>query len=157
MNRRENTRGPSRRTGATTAGKGTPVAVDVSISRRATTTIALFVAGPLIWSAHFMVVYLVVEAGCTGDGPGLDLFDPPVPAVATLAATAVSAAACLATAGWSYRRLRADQRARAASSELERADGDGALLFGGVLLSLLGLVTVLFVGLPALVLPACGP
>lgn len=147
----------ARRKGATTGGKGTPVAVDVSTSPRAKTTIALFVAGPVIWSVHFMVVYLAVEAGCTGDGPGLRAFDPPVPTALTLAATAVAALACLACAGWGYRLWRADQRARAASPELEPADGGGSLLFGGVLLSLLGVVTVLFVGLPALFLPACGP
>jgi uncharacterized protein (DUF2267 family) len=45
----------------------------------------MFVAGPVIWSVHFMLVYLVVEAGCSGDGPGLRLFDPPVPTVVTLA------------------------------------------------------------------------
>jgi hypothetical protein len=31
----------------------------------------------------------------------------------------------------------------------------GSLAFAGFLMSLLGFVTVLFVGLPALVLPAC--
>ena len=41
----------------------------------------MFVAGPVIWSVHFLLVYLVTEAGCSGDGPGLRLFDPPVPKV----------------------------------------------------------------------------
>jgi hypothetical protein len=137
--------------GATTAGAGTPLPVDVAVSRRSLTTIALALAGPVIWSVHFMVVYLVVEAGCTGDGQGLDVFDPPVPTVATHIATAVAVAACLACAGLAYRRWRQEQRRHPAD------ESAGVLPLAGFLLCLLGVVTVLFVGLPALVLPACGP
>jgi hypothetical protein len=134
---------PSPQDGSRTAGEGTPFAVDVSADRRARWALAMFVAGPLIWSAHFLLVYLIVEAGCSGDGPGLRLFDPPVPKVATLAATAAAAAAALACAGWSYRRWRASEH-----------EG-GALAFAGFLLSLLSFVTILAVGLPALFLPSC--
>ncbi|MDQ3708471.1 MAG: hypothetical protein M3387_04040 [Actinomycetota bacterium] len=146
--------------GSTTAPGGTPVAVDVSRDRQARTTIAMFLAGPVIWSVHFMVVYLVVEAGCTGDGPGLYLFDPPVPTVVTLVATIVAAVACLACAGWSHRewrtsRQRVASEAERPTGELDEHDRRESLAFAGMLLSLLGAVTVLFVGLPALVLPAC--
>lgn len=157
MSRPDDPRGrPPPGEGATTAPKGTPVMVDVSVSRRARAAVALFLAGPVIWSVHFMLVYLVVEAGCTGDGPGLDVFDPPVPAVVTLAGTGVAALACLAAAGWAYRRWRADRRERAEGPGLEPSDPGGSLAFAGILLSLLGFVAVLFVGLPALVLPGCG-
>ncbi len=120
----------------------------------------MFLAGPVIWSVHFMVVYLVVEAGCTGDGPGLYLFDPPVPTVVTLVATIVAAVACLACAGWSHRewrtsRQRVASEAERPTGELDEHDRRESLAFAGMLLSLLGAVTVLFVGLPALVLPAC--
>ena len=98
----------------------------------------VFLAGPVTWFVHFMVVYLLAEAGCTGDGPGLRLFDPPVPAVATLAATAVAAVACLGFAWWGYRCLD------------DHSHGD-SLTFAGCLLSLLGFLAVLFVGVPALV------
>lgn len=141
--------------GATTGVGGTPVAVDVSRDRRARSALALLLAGPVIWSAHFMLVYLVVEAGCSGDGPGLELFDPPVPTVVTLAATAVAALACLASAAWGYRRWRLDRDDLADGAGLEPPDLGGRLAFAGSLLSLLGFVTVLLVGLPALVLPAC--
>lgn len=120
----------------------------------------VFLAGPIIWSVHFMVVYLVAEAGCTGDGPGLALFDPPVPTVVTLAATAVATVASLATAAWGYRRWRA-RRQEPAGGAGDRAGGredhdpGGSLAFAGFLMSLLSVVSVLFVGLPALVLPAC--
>jgi hypothetical protein len=133
--------------GATTAAQGTARAVDVSTSRSTVATVVVFLAGPVLWSVHFMVVYLAVEAGCTGDGPGLDLFDPPVPTVLTLAATVVAALACLGTAAWAHRRWRGQPD----------EDHGGSLAFAGFLLSLLGLVSILLVGLPALVLPACAP
>jgi hypothetical protein len=141
--------------GATTAGEGTPFAVDVSADRRARWALAMFVTGPVIWSVHFMVVYLAVEAGCNGEGPGLRLFDPPVPTVVTLVATALAALACLASARWSWGRWRAGQETGGEAGEPGGPDRLGALAFAGSLLSLLGLVTVLLVGLPALVLPAC--
>ena len=81
--------------GSRTAGEGTPFAVDVSRDRRSRWALFMFVSGPVIWSVHFLLVYLVTEAGCSGDGPGLSLFDPPVPKVVTLAATAAAAAAAL--------------------------------------------------------------
>ena len=147
--------------GSRTAPEGTPLAVDVSRDRRARWALAMFVAGPVVWSAHFMVVYLVTEAGCTGDGPGLQLFDPPVPKVVTLAVTAAAAVAALACAGWSYRRWQASGSLPAADEAGDLAGGlpdrdrGGTLAFAGFLLSLLSVVTILFVGLPALVLPSC--
>ncbi|MBA2556394.1 MAG: hypothetical protein H0V12_03450 [Chloroflexi bacterium] len=145
---------PAPEEGAATAQRGTPVPVDLSGDPRARSTIALFLAGPVIWSAHFLVVYFVVEAGCTGEGPGLAVFNPPVPTVVTLVATAVAAVACLLAAAWAYRRWRHDRRP---STDADRAPvlTGGSLAFAGYVLSLLGFVTVLFVGLPALVLPAC--
>jgi len=143
--------------GSRTAAEGTSFAVDVSRDRRARFALAMFVAGPVIWSVHFLLVYLVVEAGCTGDGPGLTLFDPPVPKVVTLAVTAAAVAAALACAGWSWRRWRASGAEPAADEAAGLSDRDrgGTLAFAGFLLSLLSVVTILFVGLPALVLPSC--
>lgn len=154
--------GPARdrsdRPGATTSGKGTPAAVDVSASRRAWATVALFLSGPVIWSVHFMVVYLVVEAGCTGGGAGLHLFDPPVPTLVTLWATVVAALACLGCAVLSYRLWRGQQGEHGDdSAAATRRETGRSLLFGGFVLSLLGIITVLIVGVPALVLPACLP
>jgi hypothetical protein len=145
--------------GSRTAGEGTPFAVDVSRDRQARFSLFMFVAGPLIWSVHFLVVYLVTEAGCSGDGPGLSLFDPPVPEAVTLAATAAAAVAALACARWWSRRWRADDHEPAADEAGDLAGGltdrGGTLAFAGFLLSLLSVVTILFVGLPALVLPSC--
>ena len=143
--------------GSRTAPEGTPFAVDVSRDRRARFALAMFVAGPVIWSVHFMVVYLVTEAGCGGEGPGLTLFDPPVPKIVTLAVTAAAAVGALACAGWSWRRWRASGAEVAADLAGGHQDRDhgGTLAFVGFLLSLLSVVTILFVGLPALVLPSC--
>lgn len=148
----------SDRDGARTAAEGTPVAVDVSRDRLARVTWVVFLAGPVTWFTHFMVVYLVVEAGCTGAGPGLELFDPPVPATVTLAATVVAAVACLAFARWGHRRWQAGRQGPAAdaagelSGPFEEYDRGGSLAFAAFLLSLFSFVAVLFVGLPALVL-----
>ena len=143
--------------GSRTSAEGTPFAVDVARDRRARWALAMFVSGPIIWSVHFMVVYLVTEAGCSGDGPGLKLFDPPVPKVVTLAVTVAAVVAVLACAGWSWRRWRTDAAEAAAdeAADLQDQDHGGTLAFGGFLLSLLSVVTILFVGLPALVLPSC--
>jgi hypothetical protein len=151
---------PSPGDGSRTATDGTPVAVDVSQDQRARVTWAVFLAGPVIWFAYFMLVYLVAEAGCTGGGPGLRLFDPPVPTVVTLATTAVAALACLGFAGWGYRQWRTSKHQSAAGEAGDRSgdlvnDLGGSLGFAGFLLSLLSFVTILFVGLPALFLPAC--
>jgi hypothetical protein len=151
----------SRGAGSTTGPSGTPIAVDVSRDRRARIIWVVFLAGPVTWFAHFMLVYLVVEAGCTGDGPGLVLFDPPVPTVVTLAATAVAAVVCLWCAWWGYRRWQASQDgpeldvSRGQSGDPEHSDRSGTLAFAGLLLSLLSFVAILLEGLPALVLPAC--
>lgn len=128
--------------GGTTSGEGTPYPVETGISRGAALTYALFLAGPLILSVHFFVVYLVGEMGCTADGPGLDVFDPPVPGLVAVVTTAVAALACLVAGVWSYRRGRREERS--------------ALSYPGSMLAGLGFLTVLFVGAPAVVLPACG-
>jgi hypothetical protein len=143
--------------GGTTAGKGTADPVALSTSARARSTIALFLSGPVLWSVHFLVVYLVTDAGCTGGGTGLSALAPPVPTVVTLVATAVAALACLAAAGMSYRRWRHDAVPRRHGTDVAPAEGVGSLAFVGFLLALLGFVTVLLVGLPALFLPACLP
>lgn len=132
------------------AAKGTPVPVDVTVDPRTRTTLLVLLAGPAILVVHFLVVYLVVEAGCTGDGSGLNVFDPPVPTVATLVATALAALACCGSAWWAYRRCRT-----APVAEREELVDHRPLAFVGLLMSLLALLTVLLVGLPAAMLEAC--
>lgn len=151
---------PARRgDGSTTAAEGTPVPVDTSIDRQAQVGIVVFLSGPILWALHFFTVYLVAEAGCTGAGAGLRFFDPPVPVVMTLVATAFAAPACLLCAWWAYRRWKPGRRE--AADEARRSAGiddepsSGALEFTGMLLAVLSCVAVLMVGLPALVLSPC--
>ena len=139
--------------GARTASDGTPIAVDVSGEGKARAAIALFVAGPVIWSVHFMVLYLVVEAGCSTRGPGFDIFNPPVPTITTYVGTAIAVLASIVVAVMNYRRWRA--RRDDADVAVEAADPGGSLAFAGFMLALLGIAVILFVGLPALALPAC--
>jgi hypothetical protein len=153
---------PSWAHGARTSEGGTPFAVDVSPDRLARVTWVVFLGGPVVWFTHFMVVYLVAEAGCTGDGPGLEAFDPPVPSALTLIVTVVAALGCLAFAAWGYRRWAASRRGPAAddpasvpgglSGPYEDRDRGGTLAFAGFLLSVFSFLAVLFVGLPAAVL-----
>jgi hypothetical protein len=135
-----------------TAAKGTPAAVDVTVDPRARTTVVALLAGPVILIVHFLVVYLVAEAGCTGDGEGLDIFDPPVPTVATTVATAAAVVAAAASAWWNYRRWRPGTGSKAPANELvDRRP----LAFVGFAMSVLTVFTVLLVGVPALLLQAC--
>ncbi len=135
--------------GARTDATGTPYPVPPTRDRAAWVSLIVFLAGPVIWFAHFILVYAVAEAGCTGGGHGLRAFDPPVPATFTLVATAVAAIASLGTAAWGYRRWRRD--ADGAGDD----DGHGPLAFGGLLLSLLSFLTVLGVGVNALFFGGC--
>lgn len=149
--------------GSTTSVAGTPMAVRSSLDRQSRTAITVVVTGPIVWAAHFLLVYLVAEAGCTGGGPGLTVFDPPVPTVFTVAATVVAALGCLASGVWAYRRWRAGQRNPVAdesgdpSTDREVRDLGGSLAFIGVLLSGVSLLSVLMVGVPALALSPCSP
>ena len=129
--------------GSLTGADGTPVAVDVSRDRSSRVIWVAFLGGPVVWITHFMLVYLVAETGCTGDGRGFELFDPPVPAATTLAATGLAVLACAGFALWTYRRWKAAGDGTGAA--------DGTMAFIGFLLALFSAVAVVFVGLPALV------
>jgi hypothetical protein len=153
-------RGPTR-PGATTSPTGTPFPVDITEDRPARVIWAALLAGPVVLMTHFMLVYLVAEAGCTGDGHGLDAFDPPVPEVVTVTATAVAAVACVIVARWNYRRWRAtigptqDTEARWPFGDVDDPEGRGSVAFAGLLLATLGFAGVLLVGVAAPFLPSC--
>lgn len=149
---------PSRDLGGTTHPEGTPMPVDLRSDTETRQALAAFVAGPVIWITHFALVYLVAEAGCTGDGPGLELFDPPVPVVVTIVATVVAALACLWVGRWELRRWReqrgAPEPAEHIPATVEPRSG-APLSFAGMLLAAISFVSVLFVGLPVLVFTGC--
>jgi hypothetical protein len=146
--------------GATTAPRGTPYAVDVASDRPARVIWAALLVGPLILMLHFTIVYLVAEAGCTGDGHGLDVFDPPMPVIVTVVTTALAAIACLAVAAWNYRRWRTsvDTSERPQASwpfgDVDDHEARGSLAFVGTLLATLSFASVALVGVAA---PFLGP
>jgi hypothetical protein len=146
--------------GATTAASGTPVAVDLARDRRTRGMWVILLGGPLLWLTHFMFVYLVAEAGCSGDGPGLELFDPPVPKTLTLVVTALAVAACVPLAFWCLGHWRRATQGSADSTEpgggrTPDAAGQGTVPYAGFLLASFSAVAILFVGVPAAFLPAC--
>lgn len=154
---------PASQGGELAPAHGTPVPVDVSRDRRVRLNWVVFLAGPVIWITHFMLVYLVSEAGCTGEGEGLRLFNPPVPVITTLVATVIAVALSAAATVWAYRWWRASRRdLEAAPDAATEISGDfdddrrrGSLAFAGLLLSGFFVVGVLFTGAPAVVLGPC--
>lgn len=116
--------------------------------RRFLTLAWLFLAGPVIWIVHFMVVYLLTEALC--DSPGSRIAGFPAASAVTVVATAL---AVLAVTVFS---ARAHQRWRASTAG-QQEEPDAALALVGVLLGVLFLAAILFVGLPALALDPCLP
>lgn len=149
--------------GGLAASSGTPVPVDVARDRRSRRAWVLFLAGPVIWITHFMVVYLVAEAGCTGDGALLDRFDPPVPVVVTWIATLVAVPASAAMAVWAWRSWRRGGSGAvdiAPEAQGPTADPDhlqtSPLAYIGFLLSVFSVVAILFTAASALVLSCTG-
>lgn len=149
--------------GALSQSEGTRVPVDVSRDRALRLNWVVFLAGPVIWLVHFMVVYLAAEAGCTGTGPGLAAFAPPVPVTVTAVATVVAVGLCAGAAWWALQRWRASaqdvredpERSADAAPEFDDEHRRSSLAFIGLLLSLLSLVAVLFTAAPAVVLGSC--
>lgn len=159
---------PSPDEGGLSPSSGTPMPVDVERDIRSRRAWVLFLAGPVIWITHFMLVYLVAEAGCTGDGALLDVFDPPVPVVTTWVATAVAVPLAAATTWWAWRSWRRGYRGGRDERDLDiapEAEGPvserGALetsplAFVGFLLGAMSVVAILFTAAPALVLSCAG-
>lgn len=114
---------------------------------------ALFMAGPLIWGAHFMSVYLVAEAVCAVGAGNARVLGLQAVSMATLAATVVAGAATLVAARWSYRYWQA--RRDPGSDWLDGDDQNPGLALAGVLLALVFLAAILFVGVPAAFLAPC--
>lgn len=109
----------------------------------ARTTWTAVLAGPAIWFGHFMAVYLIAEAACAAGASGGELLGLPVLSLAILGATAVAVLSLVVVAAMTLSRWRR-----------EPADARELLLVG-LALDALFILGILFVGLPALVLPPC--
>ena len=99
----------------------------------------LFLAGPVIWFAHFMVVYLFAEAACNPAVPGIG---PSAVMLFTVVATVVATAATVALTIRAVRNLGDDM------------NGNWHLMnWGGAILGSLFVLAILLVAAPALVFP----
>jgi len=107
----------------------------------------VFLAGPVIGSGYFFLVYLAAEATCA---QGLQLFATTTLRVIILAATAASAAAAIGY-GWRAQRLRRetfdanDDGGEGRLAENRRFMGSAGLMLAGLFV-----LFVLLVGAPAI-------
>lgn len=124
-----------------------------SVGRRERSVWALFLAGPVVWFAHFMGVYLLVEGACALDALDEELFGMHALAAATLAATAIAVAVMVVTSALAYRRWRQDPEP--GTDWLSVTDRNAGLAFAGFVLGLVFIAAVLFVGVPAAFLRPC--
>jgi hypothetical protein len=116
----------------------------MATSRRWLADLAVLLAGPLVWAAHFFSVYGADALICTGPGAasrGEEVL--PVAAVLTVAAM-------VGLLGILGRQFAISRQARQTSKTLFWRDAPTALA------ALAGLA-VLWAALPALLLPACSP
>lgn len=101
----------------------------------------LFLAGPVIWYAHFWLVYLIAEAGCTPGGLSLD------PTGVTLVTVALTVLAVVATTIMGI---------TAARGLNDGVGGDWRLMhWGGAVLAGLFVLAIALVGFSGLVFPPC--
>lgn len=130
--------------------------------RAAANVWVLFLAGPVIWSLHFVSVYVVAEAVCATGGFDARVVGLRVLSFITVAATLIAVAAIAFFAAHAWRRWRDGHVASGTGAPRDEpgpADEVGhnetVLALGGVLLGAVFFVAVLFVGVPALFLQSC--
>ena len=113
-----------------------------------------FLGGPVTWITHFMLVYLVAEAGCSGDGPGLRAVRPARAGRHDAGRHRRGRAGCLLFAAWVRGVVAAGRWMGAETGGAAGAgDGhDGVACAGRSSSPCSRAVAVLFVGLPALFL-----
>jgi hypothetical protein len=116
-------------------------------------------AGPILWSAHFMLSYLLVEGACQA-GWNFNIFGFNGISFIVIVLTILA----LIGAGWfAFKSFRGWRRIHTGRGLKEQFRENGAwfegpsdfLYFSGFLLSVLFAGTILMVGLPALFLSPC--
>ncbi len=116
-------------------------------------------AGPILWSIHFLLSYLIVEAFCQVGWDfnilGINGLSFIVIALTILAVLATALFALRSYRGW--RGLHEDRRLRDEFGESASwfESSTDFMFFTGFLLSVLFAATILMVGLPALFLQPC--
>jgi len=127
------------------------MSVTQAVARRAIW--GLFLAGPIIWFGHFMIVYLMGETWCSADDSAEEILGLPVLSFVTVVVTVVAAGVTLVFAEIAHRRWRA--RADNRSDWLDGDDRNAGLALAGALMGMLFAFAILFVGLPAAFLVPC--
>lgn len=134
--------------------------VELSVGASSRSIWVLFLAGPTVWFLHFMAVYLVVEAVCTGGRVERELWGLPLVSAFTVLTMVAAVVVIAGFAVAAYRRWRdieveVSQQHDEREEEAAARGHDRALAFAGFALGLLFIVAVLFTGLPALWLTPC--
>lgn len=110
------------------------------------------IAGPIIWSLHFLVCYVAAAIYCAKAGPTADLSVIRI----GIAAATILALACIVAAGARAHRLWGfSLRVRPAYDSDSLSDRRRFLGFATMLLSGLSLVATLLVALPAVMFETC--
>lgn len=117
-------------------------------------------AGPVIWSVHFLISYMLVEAICRVAGPDFRLLGFPGLNLIVVVLTVLAVAVIVFFIFKSYRSWRDIDRNRRLKEELQEdsrwSEGpEEFLYFSGLLLSGLFAASTLMVGIPALFLQSC--
>ena len=123
---------------------------------RARTVWVPFLAGPVIWFAHFMLVYLLAEVLCKPLRVDVQVAGLPLVSFLTVVATVVAVGAAAAFTARAYRRWQAVTGRESSAADQHDVHGPtGALAFTGFLLGVLFAVAVVFTGAPAFWLQPC--
>jgi heme/copper-type cytochrome/quinol oxidase subunit 2 len=117
-------------------------------------------AGPVIWSVHFILVYMLTEAICRVAGQGFRLAGIHGLTLIVIVLTVLALVATVLFAVRSYRSWRGLSRNHRLKDELQESSNwfvgpEEFMYFSGFLLSVLFAVTILMVGIPALFLQPC--
>ena len=117
-------------------------------SSRSTGELALLLAGPTVWAVHFFLMYGAEVLICTGPvatSRGGQL----LPVAIALTAVAMTGLLCILV-----RRFALDRQAHQATEDIH-----GSLFWrdASTALAALAMLGVLWVALPAMLLPACAP
>ena len=144
---------------APAAGDEPDASADPRSRRQFRTMAVLLLAGPVIWSAHFMVVYLQAEAVCDSGAADDEVLGVPLASAVTIVLTVVALAATLAFTGAAWRRWRGGGGGWNEVPPAHRTEPDAEpetpLALVGVMLGVLFSLAIAFTGAPAVVLPAC--
>ena len=116
-------------------------------------------AGPLLWSIHFLIGYLMIEASCRA-GWNFQILGMNGLSFMVIALTVLAVLGAILFGVTSYRGWRSANTGRSLRGQLRdtsRWSDDPAefVYFSGFLLSVLFAVTIVMVGLPALFLQPC--